>query len=291
MKKKFSAITKFRKWNRNRQRLRWAERQLRTPAKPNTLGVLAILKNEALNIEEWIRHYEWQGVGAIYLIDNGSTDDSLAKVQPWIKSGLVKCISLNRPYAQLDHYWSAFRTFRIKQNCEWLLVADLDEFWVCKSGQKLRHEMTRFPHVDVIYANWTIFGSSGCRDHPQDLRSTLLMRQPDLANHRFQKWICRTREIKSKSNLQVHSIKGVCSSRTISANYIFQVNHYINQSLSFWQTVKMRRGDVIDPLFDEKRSIELFNEIDSACTVKDTLLADLLPPHQRLSRPSQQQSL
>ncbi|WIY24847.1 glycosyltransferase family 2 protein [Parasedimentitalea psychrophila] len=291
MKKKFSAITKFRKWNRDRHSLQRAKRQLRTPEKPNTLGVLAIMKNETLNIEEWIRHYEWQGVGTIYLIDNGSTDDSLAKVQPWIESGLVKCISLNRPHAQLDHYWAAFRTFRIKQNCEWLLVADLDEFWICKSGHKLSDEMARFRHVDVIYANWTIFGSSGCRDHPQDLRSTLLMRQPDLEDHRFQKWICRTSEIKVKSNLQVHSIKGVCSSRTISANYIFQLNHYINQSLSFWQTVKMRRGDVIDPLFDENRSIELFNEIDSACTVKDTLLADLLPPHQRLSGPSQEQSL
>lgn len=276
MKKYFSAITKFRKWNRTRQKNRRTERNLRAPVKLHSLGVLAIMKDETLNIEEWVSHYEWQGVDAIYLIDNGSTDDTLAKVQPWIKSGLVKVISLPQPYSQISHYWTAFRKFKIQQDCEWLLIADLDEFWFCKSGGLLRDEMEQFPYVDVIYANWTIFGSNGHSDHPNSLRSNLLMRQPGLDDHRFQKWICRTSKIQSKSNLMVHAIKGICSSRTISANHIFQLNHYMTQSLHFWKTIKMQRGDVIDPLFNTNRSLNKFSEINNNCTVKDTQLAKLV---------------
>ncbi|MGJ5617627.1 glycosyltransferase family 2 protein [Sulfitobacter sp. MF3-043] len=291
MKIDFFAITKFRKWNRTRTSRRRAGRQVRTPAKTNTLCVLAIMKNEALNIEEWISHYEWQGVGSIYLIDNGSTDDSLAKVQRWIDSGFVQCISLDQPYAQLDHYWTAFQKFKVQQSCEWLLIADLDEFWFCKSGNMLRDEMKLFTDVDVIYANWTIFGSSGYIEHPNSLRSDLLIRRPDLEHHGFRKWICRTSEIKSKSNLQIHAIKGLCSSRTISSNNIFQLNHYVNQSQYFWNNIKMRRGDVSDPLNNDVRSNKIFNEIDMECVVKDTQLADFLSQHKNLPRHSEEQSL
>lgn len=53
-------------------------------------GVLAIMKNEAMNVDEWIEHYLWMGAGRIFLIDNCSTDDTLAKARAWVTRGRVE---------------------------------------------------------------------------------------------------------------------------------------------------------------------------------------------------------
>ena len=39
------------------------------------VSVLAIFKNEGMNIKEWIEHYIWQGIEHFYLINNDSTDN------------------------------------------------------------------------------------------------------------------------------------------------------------------------------------------------------------------------
>ena len=44
--------------------------------------VIAIFKNEATNIAEWVSHYIWQGASHLYLIDNGSTDDWHSTIAP-----------------------------------------------------------------------------------------------------------------------------------------------------------------------------------------------------------------
>lgn len=42
---------------------------------PYFLTCLAIFKNEAMNLKEWLDHHLWQGVEHFYLINNGSEDD------------------------------------------------------------------------------------------------------------------------------------------------------------------------------------------------------------------------
>jgi len=55
------------------------------------LSVLAIFKNETMNLKVWIDHYLWQGVEKIYLIDNGSTDNPMPILQPYIDKGFNSC--------------------------------------------------------------------------------------------------------------------------------------------------------------------------------------------------------
>ena len=38
------------------------------------LAIVAVFKNEADVLDEWIQHYVLEGVSKLYLIDNGSTD-------------------------------------------------------------------------------------------------------------------------------------------------------------------------------------------------------------------------
>ncbi len=151
---------KLRTWNRQRiERLRNSRET--TNAYDYTLGVLGIMKNETMNIDEWVQHYLSMGAGKIFLIDNGSTDDTVSKAKNWVAKGVVELVQYPERHRQRQHYWTAFKALKISQKCQWLLVADLDEFWFCPSGEPISDQLADFRDFDVIYANWRVFGSNG----------------------------------------------------------------------------------------------------------------------------------
>lgn len=85
----------IREWNARRKSVRKHKRKLRNrKAYDYRLCVLGIFKNEAFNIREWVEHYEWQGADKIFLIDNGSTDNSMELLSDYVQRGLVEVISL-----------------------------------------------------------------------------------------------------------------------------------------------------------------------------------------------------
>lgn len=234
------------------------------------------MKNEAINIDEWISHYLSMGAGRIFLIDNGSTDDTLAKARVWVAKGVVELVEYPERHRQKQHYWKAFRALNIAKKCEWLLVADLDEFWFCPSGQPIAARLADFLPFDVIYANWRIFGSSGLQQQPVSVRQGFTRCSPELAAHTERKYLCRTAAIKTAKTMGVHTITGACSSRTISDNHSFHLNHYPIQSVEFFQKVKMTRGGVSTVFSDTVRDMNYFNNYDAPCTAQDHLLANLV---------------
>lgn len=261
-------ISDIRVWNRARLQARRA----RVPA----LGVLAIMKNESMNLDEWIEHYLWMGATTIYLIDNGSTDDTVAKARAWEKTGRVKLVEYPARHRQRQHYWRAFKQFRIAGTCRWLLIADLDEFWFCPAGDRLVDALSEFYNYDVIYSNWVMFGSGGLIDHPKSLREGLTLRRAGVAGHDQTKYICRTRVLTRQSTLDIHRVSGADSSRTISDTRRFQLNHYPIQSLEFFRAVKMTRGAADNAQSDTVRDMAYFHRYDEGCDEPDRQLADLV---------------
>lgn len=242
----------------------------------NALGVLAIMKNESMNLDEWVMHYLKVGAGHIYLIDNGSTDDTVAKAQAWVAKGVVSLIERPQKHRQVAHYENAVEQFGIRSACEWLLIADLDEFWFCPDGKPLTEKLPAFNEVDVIYANWRMFGSSGLVSHPTCIRTTLIHSDPMLGGHINTKYLFRTNAIRSRRAIGIHKLHGACSSRTVSDNVTFNLNHYPIQSLHYFQTVKMSRGDSASSKMDGHRTMDYFNRYDAPCTNENRTLADLV---------------
>lgn len=263
-------------WNRARKIRNRSETHRRFHQRYK-LGVMAIMKNEAMNLEEWIQHYLWQGIDQIYLIDNGSTDNGISLLQPWIDKGIVKLIVLKIPWKQKEHYQTAFNHFHIAEECQWLISADLDEFWFCKKkGVGIREALGHYDEFDVIYTNWSVFGSGGYKIHPNSLRTQLLMRHKELGGHSHTKWICQTKILTDLKDLGIHKIKWACSSRTISDNEMFQINHYVTQSLDYFTKIKMTRGDATNKIEENTRNIDYFNRYNEPCIVKDTLLSGMV---------------
>jgi hypothetical protein len=239
-------------------------------SKTSSIGLIAIMKNEALNIEEWVSHYKWQGIDKIFLIDNGSTDNARSLIEKEIYSGFVEYFWRPKRSCQTRHYRRVFNSAGIENKVEWLLMADLDEFWFAKSGN-IKDFLAGMSGIDLIYTNWSNFGSSGHVNHPTSLRRDILHRIPGLAQHCNTKWICRTSSMTAKS-INVHKVKGINSCRVISENVALQINHYIIQSRKYFEEVKMKRGDAMCEENDELRTLDYFKSIDTAATLIDDQL-------------------
>lgn len=262
-------------WNKQRLVRRHAAIQRSYPHK---LGVLGIMKNESLNIDEWISHYMAMGAGKIYLIDNGSTDDTVAKAQKWIEKGHVELIMRTTPHKQHQHYWDAIKTLKIKTTCEWLIIADLDEFWFCPDGQPIATKLLdeHFSFVKLVYANWRQFGSSGLSEHPKSIRTAMVKVAPDLGTHTLRKYMVRTNQLRFGFSFDMHHVSGVPSRAVVSDNHNFHLNHYQIQSRNYFETIKMQRGDVLHLSRDTLRDWTYFELVDQTCTVEDRCLSNLV---------------
>ncbi|KCZ93815.1 glycosyltransferase family 2 protein [Hyphomonas johnsonii] len=240
------------------------------------LGVLAIMKNEAMNITEWLDHYVWLGCDSIFLIDNGSTDDTIARVEAHPFRDRIELVARSEPHNQVGHYREVYATLDIGSQVDWLIMADLDEFWFVKDGSSLKALLDKqMQAVDLIYTNWTVFGSSGHDEHPESLRRDLLSCRPNLAAHENTKWIARTAALNADW-MYTHKVRDLDSRRIISNNVELQLNHYITQSREYWRTVKMVRGDASKAENDGVRTWDYFDRNDAACTAQDTRLSSLV---------------
>jgi hypothetical protein len=204
------------------------------------LSILAIMKNEAMNLKLWIEHYIWQGVDHIYIIDNNSDDESIQIIEDLINNGYpITLYKLFEQYKQVEHYKYVYDKENLQEKTKWLIVADLDEFFYCNNS-KISNELKKYENYDYISSKLRIFGSNNCIEHPKDIRISLTKRVKEL--HYLGKYIFQTKNIHS-SSLQVHELIHEYNNK-INLSKIFRLNHYRIQSKEYFEKVKMVRGDV-----------------------------------------------
>ncbi|GAA5985637.1 hypothetical protein JCM10908_007053 [Rhodotorula pacifica] len=127
------------------------------------LAICASLRNEGRFIIEWLLYYRILGVDRFYLYDSGSEDDTLERLQPWMKAGTVKLQSFR--HDQVEHYQTtALETCSRTYGpvTEWLVEADCDEFYVITPAMtaSLRShgsdlsDVPRRPLAKLLAENW-----------------------------------------------------------------------------------------------------------------------------------------
>ena len=235
------------------------------------LSIIAIFKNETLNLKLWIEHYLWQGVEHFYLIDNDSTDNPELILNEYIEKGIITLYKLPEKHKQVEHYKTIWINENISSQTEWLIMADLDEFWFSPNN-KLINIIDNYNDYDVIYSNWKMFGSDGNINHPNDIRISIINRTPNL--HDNTKWICKTKNINIDTINQHKIIDN--NLKIINVNDNIQLNHYPIQSKEFYEKVKLTRGDVISENSENVRDWNYFAKYDENMTYKDTILKDMI---------------
>ena len=239
------------------------------------LSIMAIFKNETMNLKIWLDHYLWQGVEHFYLIDNDSNDNPLNILQEYIDKGIVTYYFKPEKYQQPQHYRNVFDIEKLKEKTKWLCICDLDEFFF-GTEEKLVSAINEFNEYDVIYTNSFFYGSDNLIVHPHDIRTSIIHRQEDIANGI--KYIFKTSCINDSSEIWIHWLvhsgslqKKILSTETFD-NKKIRLNHYIVQSLEYYQNVKMTRGDVSVPQNEYIRTMKVFDDYIKNAIIRDDTL-------------------
>ncbi len=233
-----------------------------------TLCLLVICKNESMVIEEFIQHYLWQGVDHIYLIDNGSIDNTKDIVQKYKK---VSYYYLPEQYKQVDNYNKVFD--RIKNNTKWLIVADVDEYiYNRKKGNTIKDylESLDYSKIAAIKINWKMFGSSGFNKQPKSIRKSFTLCKNDF--HENVKSIVNT---SLTNSLYIHTHNYIRGDVIDNPKDDLSLNHYAIMSEEYFRSVKMSRGDATDKNLNNVRDMNYFNDYDYK-QISDTELLNLL---------------
>lgn len=129
-----------------------------------TLCVVAIFKNEAHIMKEWLDHYINQGVNYFFLINNGSTDAFRPILKPYLDQNLVTLARDFRQGGQMQNdAYNMFYLEIVKRNYDWVMICDFDEFIYARNGfRKINEFLDYLPrNVSQINIPYKMFGSNG----------------------------------------------------------------------------------------------------------------------------------
>ncbi len=128
------------------------------------LAVVAIFKDEAPYLREWLDYHLIAGVEHFYLYDNDSSDNYDEIIAPYVAAGLVTCKKFSGGSAQFAAYDDAVLNYRFQ--CRRMAFIDLDEFIFPKNTEisisaRLDEILKNFPEASGLAINWQLFGSNG----------------------------------------------------------------------------------------------------------------------------------
>ena len=233
------------------------------PRHKDTVCVVAVFKNEAHAIYEWIDHHREEGVSHFFLIDNGSTDDSVRRLQKYGEQ-LVTLVRDPTVFAQENLYNRHFLTH--VGAYDWVIALDLDEFLFARKGKTLREVLTSAnDEVSEVQVRWKMFGSNGHTEQPPGILEFFTERC-DFARQKHimdnVKSFARTLRV---ARIGVHEHKLIHGKRIVLPrvrtekqleNAVLHLNHYRVQSKNWFFNVKRPRGDVASKRYDAIRCSE-----------------------------------
>lgn len=208
--------------------------------------VAAIFKNEEHALIEWIEHYKFHGAQHIYLIDDNSNDNGVQIIQPYIENGFVTLFNANFPMylgRQKDIYNTFILPLIHNKISKWTFICDLDEFLWSPDSLDIKDLLFGCKHFSQIQINHSQFGSSGYIDQPKCIVKYFIYKEKEETE--LLKYFVNS-DFKF-SSLNIHHATYVNKEDSINTfirlSNFFKLNHYIIQSLNFWNNIKCTRGD------------------------------------------------
>ncbi|WP_146032591.1 glycosyltransferase [Sphingobium sp. SA916] len=219
------------------------------------LAICAILKNEAINILEWIAYHRAIGVEKFYLYDNNSTDHVKKLLGKLILQGIVDLIPWSINPGQVEAY-DDFAD-RHRHGWTWAAFIDLDEFINPFGHESLVEWLEGFADASAIAIQWFNFGPNGNDVPPSGLLiegyTTRLC--DDHVMHGHVKTIVRMADYDRAQGPHSFHVRGKVVDEygeeiDQSTNYALMqpkqhhaicINHYYTRSRQEWQS-KIDRG-------------------------------------------------
>lgn len=135
------------------------------------IAIVAIIKDEAPYLAEWLEFHLMLGVRHICLYDNGSTDETPDVLAPYQRDGLVTLVPWHNFSLGLNPQRLAY-THAMTNFCwndRWVAPIDVDEFLFPVDGESLERTLDEFLDLPVLNMPWINFGPSGHQKKPDGL--------------------------------------------------------------------------------------------------------------------------
>lgn len=223
----------------------------------NKLACVAVVKNEAKNIAEWISYQLIVGFDTVIIMNNGSNDKTTMAVEKFSKNFDVRLLESpdnSRSY-QKSAYMTALKVFG--REFEWMAFFDVDEFFTLEKQFKLKNILSSFQKFNGIGVNWAIFGSSNHKSRPPGLTIEHYIKRSEstFGPNRHVKSIIRPEAAKEFINGHTFEIDGdYCDLagnilqwesygiiKTDPDYSVGKLNHYFTKSWEEWNA-KISRG-------------------------------------------------
>lgn len=228
-------------------------RQYRYRPQSARFGVVAMARNEAPYLLEWIAYHRILGFQQITIYDNESNDASAEILLPLSRAGIINArFWPSRNNKQNKAYRHAVR--RMRSLVEWCLFVDLDEFLLLEPGLTLDDILPKEPDVSAVAFPWRMYGSGGLRN--RDTRLTIeRFTMAGAQNSGMTKSIVRLRDLVQVEIHLPRKIKGrvvdvlgrtVANTHASGLSWIVdggpaRINHYFNRSREEFE-FKLARG-------------------------------------------------
>lgn len=126
------------------------------------LSIVAIIKNDAHYLAEWMDYHLAAGVDHFYLYDNDSSDNTQEILKPYIDEEIVDYFPVPGENMQIPVYNDAVRRFRFFSR--YLAFIDCDEFIFPKTDRSIvevvDYILSQDERAAALAVNWQVFGSN-----------------------------------------------------------------------------------------------------------------------------------
>ena len=124
------------------------------------LAVVAIMKNEAPYVKEWLDYHLLAGVDHFYIYDNESPDGLREVLQPYIDAGIVTYKFYPGKARQYEAYNEAVQNFKFY--CRYMAFIDTDEFIFPQNNRSIVEVVDEIlagkANAAALVVNWHLYG-------------------------------------------------------------------------------------------------------------------------------------
>jgi hypothetical protein len=139
------------------------------------LAACTIYRDDAEYLAEWIEFHRRAGVERFFLYDNGSTDDHLEVLAPYVEEGLATVHDWpvpflgrgGRPKALVQAFEHCAGAHR--EDARWVAFLDVDEFLFSPTGAQLPEVLAGYEDFPGLVVSRAEFGPSGHATKPPGL--------------------------------------------------------------------------------------------------------------------------
>ena len=195
-------------------------------SKKYDVSILAVFKNEESFMSEWIDHYFSRNIDHIYLLNDGSTDNSIDIIHQHVNKNSITLLHTSQADIEYQETWRQKYLYNkyysyILQETQWVGIFDLDEFCYSPNEVNFKSILKDYDNshtVQQLVVDWYWFGSNGFVDQPKNIINSFVKRGLELS------------KVISEKTPQIKKLypPNWCCKSFAKTNYIENLCHHYN---------------------------------------------------------------